>query len=56
VTPWLDDMQWPMQFDVSVGVQQGNQKLLKQVNQVLDRRRGEIRRLLASYRVPLVQQ
>jgi mxaJ protein len=56
VTPWLDDMQWPMQFDVSVGVQQGNQKLLKQVNQVLDRRSGEIRRLLASYRVPLVQQ
>ena len=56
VTPWLDDMQWPMRFDVSVGVQQGNQKLLKQVNQVLDGRSGDIRRLLASYRVPLVQQ
>ena len=56
VTPWLDDMQWPMQFDVSVGVQRDNQKLLKQVNQVLDRRSGDIRRLLASYRVPLVQQ
>ena len=56
VTPWFSDDQWPMQFDVSVGVQKSNQKLLKQVNQVLDRRSGDIRRLLASYHVPLVQQ
>lgn len=56
VTPWLDDMQWPMQFDVSVGVQQANQPLLKQVNQVLDKHSADIRRLLATYRVPLVQQ
>ena len=34
VTPWLDDMQWPMQFDVSVGVQKDNQPLLKQVDQI----------------------
>ncbi|MGZ2410758.1 quinoprotein dehydrogenase-associated probable ABC transporter substrate-binding protein [Sphingomonas sp. F9_3S_D5_B_2] len=56
VTPWLDDMQWPMQFDISVGVQKTNQPLLKDVDRVLRRRRGDIQRLLASYHVPLVQQ
>ena len=56
VTPWLDDMQWPMQFDVSVGIQKDNQPLLKQVDRILARRREDIRRLLASYHVPLVEQ
>ena len=56
VTPWLDDMQWPMQFDVSVGIQKDNQPLLKQVDRILHRRKEEIRRLLASYHVPLVEQ
>jgi len=54
VTPWLADMQWPMQFDISVGVQKDNQKLLKQIDQVISRRSGEIRKLLASYDVPTV--
>jgi mxaJ protein len=55
VTPWFADQQWPMQFDVSVGVQKDNQKLLKQIDRVLVRRKGEIRSLLAAYRVPLVE-
>jgi mxaJ protein len=55
VTPWLADQQWPMQFDVSVGVQKDNQKLLKGIDQVLARRKGEIRRLLATYRVPVIE-
>lgn len=54
VTPWLADEQWPMQFDVSVGVQNGNQKLLKQIDGVLARRAGEIDKLLAAYHVPTV--
>lgn len=53
VTPWFADQQWPMQFDVSVGVQKNNQKLLKQIDRVLMRRSGDIRRLLDSYHVPL---
>jgi mxaJ protein len=53
VTPWLADQQWPMQFDISVGVQKDNQKLLKDIDRVLARRSAEIRRLLAAYRVPL---
>lgn len=54
VTPWLADTQWPMQFDISVGVQKDNQKLLKQIDQVISRRSGEIRKLLAGYDVPMV--
>ena len=56
VTPWLADMQWPMQFDISVGVQKDNQKLLKEIDQVLDQRAGDIRKLLAQYHVPVVRQ
>jgi mxaJ protein len=55
VTPWMDAMQWPMQFDVSVGVRKDDQKLLKQIDGVLAARSGEIRKLLASYHVPVVE-
>jgi mxaJ protein len=54
VTPWFADQQWPMQFDVSVGVQKDNQKLLNEIDGILERRSGDIRRLLASYHVPVV--
>jgi mxaJ protein len=56
VTPWLADMEWPMQFDISVGVQKDNQKLLKEIDAVLAHRSGEIRKLLAAYHVPIVEQ
>jgi mxaJ protein len=56
VTPWFADQQWPMQFDVSVGVQKDDQKLLKAIDRVLVRRNDEIKRLLAAYRVPIVHQ
>src|SRR5438270_8616947 len=55
VTPWFADNQWPMQFDISVGVQKDDQKLLKQIDRVLSRRSGDIARLLAGYHVPTVQ-
>jgi mxaJ protein len=54
VTPWMADMQWPMQFDISVGVQKNDQKLLKQIDGVLDRRSRDIRKLLDAYHVPVV--
>jgi mxaJ protein len=54
VTPWFADQQWPMQFDVSVGVQKNDQKLLNAIDRVLVRRKGDIDRLLAAYHVPLV--
>ena len=54
VTPWMADMEWPMQFDISVGVQKDDQKLLKQIDQVLARRLPDIRKLLNAYHVPVV--
>lgn len=54
VTPWMADMQYPMQFDISVGVQNGNDKLLKEMDQELARRHGDIQRLLNAYHVPLI--
>ena len=55
VTPWMADMQWPMQFDISVGVQKDDTKLLKQIDQVLARRAGDIRKMLNAYHVPLIE-
>jgi mxaJ protein len=52
VTPWLDDTTWPMVFDISVGVQRGDTRLLNEVDGVLAARRGEIQALLDLYRVP----
>jgi mxaJ protein len=54
VTPWMDDMQWPMQFDVSVGMRKDNPRLLNQIDGVLHARSAEIARLLATYHVPTV--
>jgi mxaJ protein len=54
VTPWMADMQWPMQFDISVGVQKNDQKLLKRIDAILARRSGEIRKLLDRYHVPVI--
>lgn len=54
VTPWMADMQWPMQFDISVGVQKNNQQLLKQIDQLLARHSADVKKLLNAYHVPLV--
>jgi mxaJ protein len=54
VTPWMADMQWPMQFDISVGVRKDNQPLLKEIDGVLVRRSADIKALLQEYQVPLV--
>jgi hypothetical protein len=51
----MADMQWPMQFDISVGVQKDDQKLLRQIDGILARRSGDILKLLAEYHVPLVR-
>ena len=43
------------QFDVSVGVQKDNQKLLKEIDRVLIRRKQTIDKLLADYHFPQVR-
>ena len=52
VTPWLDGPQWPMVFDISMGVRRDDVKLRDQLDRVLEKRSGEIARLLAAYAVP----
>jgi mxaJ protein len=52
VTPWLDDTSWPMVYDISVGVQRSDTRLLNEVDRVLAERHGEIEALLDRYRVP----
>lgn len=44
----------PLAFDISMGVRQGDTKLLAQLNGVIERSRIEIRRLLAQYGVPVL--
>lgn len=54
VQPWLDGPQWPMVFDISMGVRRDDLKLRDQLDAVLERRRPEIAALLAAYHVPTV--
>jgi mxaJ protein len=44
--------QWPMAFDVSMGVQPRNTALLNEVNNALERRKVEIDEILRRYSVP----
>ncbi|RAK50789.1 substrate-binding domain-containing protein [Phenylobacterium deserti] len=55
VTPWLDGPQWPMMFDVSMGVRREDAELREALDRVLERRAGEISRLLQAYHVPVMQ-
>jgi mxaJ protein len=55
VQPWLDGPSLPMVFDISMGVNKDDLKLRDQLDQVLEKRSGDIRALLTSYDVPLVQ-
>jgi mxaJ protein len=52
VTPWLDDAQWPMAYDISVGVRKDDPALLRDVDGILARRARAIAALLARYGVP----
>ncbi|MGE5567125.1 MAG: substrate-binding domain-containing protein [Parcubacteria group bacterium] len=55
VKPWLDGPSLPMVFDISMGVRKEDLKLRDRLDQVLEKRAGDIRALLASYHVPVVQ-
>ncbi|MBE2992287.1 quinoprotein dehydrogenase-associated putative ABC transporter substrate-binding protein [Sphingomonas sp. CFBP 13603] len=53
VTPVNDDGQWPMVFDISMGVRRKDKVLLGEVDAVLARESPEIARILKSYGVPI---
>ena len=44
----------PFAFDMSMGVRRGDTRLAAQLNSILERHESEVRRILASYGVPLV--
>ncbi len=48
------DRQLPLSFDISMGVRPGNDALRDKLNEFIVRHRSEIRQLLDSYAVPLV--
>jgi ABC-type amino acid transport substrate-binding protein len=48
------DRQVPLSFDISMGVRPGNEALRQKLNDFIVRHRSEIRQLLNSYAVPLV--
>jgi mxaJ protein len=54
VTPWLDNAQWPMVYDISMGVRKYDPAFQQQVETILARRKSEISALLDRYGVPRV--
>lgn len=52
VTPWLDGAQWPMVYDISMGVRRDEPALRKQVEAILDKERPAIKAILDAYGVP----
>src|ERR1041385_6354618 len=55
VSPQIDQPFLPFVFHISMGVRRGDQEFRDQVEQILERRRGEIDRILEDYRVPRVE-
>ncbi|HYG28121.1 MAG TPA: substrate-binding domain-containing protein [Caulobacteraceae bacterium] len=53
VTPWLDGPQFPMVFDISMGVRKDDAELRATLDAAIERNRPQIARLLADYHVPL---
>ena len=54
VTPTLDDSQWPMVYDISMGVRRDNLQLREQIESILSKERPRIDALLSAYHVPQV--
>ena len=55
VSPQIDQPFLPFVFDISIGVRRGDQELRDQLERVIERRRGDIDRILQDYGVPLVR-
>jgi quinoprotein dehydrogenase-associated probable ABC transporter substrate-binding protein len=56
VSPQIDQPFLPFVFDISMGVRRGDQQLRDEVEQVLEKRRADIDRILDDYHVPRVDQ
>jgi mxaJ protein len=56
VTPWLDDAQWPMVYDISMGVRKDEPELRSAIDKLLARDAAPIAAILSSYGVPRVDE
>jgi len=56
VSPQIDQPFLPFVFDISMGVRRGDQDFKEKLDQILDRRRGEIDQILEAYGVPRADQ
>jgi mxaJ protein len=54
VRPQSDGPQWPMTFEICMGVRRGNLALLARLNKLLDTEQPHIRALLRTYAIPTV--
>jgi mxaJ protein len=54
VTPWLDGPQWPMVFDISLGVRREDRALRRALDRALAARRDQVEAVLDAYHVPRV--
>ena len=55
LSPQIDQPFLPFVFDISMGVRRGDQEFRDQIEQILEKRRPEIDRILYDYRVPRVE-
>jgi mxaJ protein len=53
VTPWLDDAQWPMVYDISMGVRRGDATLRREIEQILEKETPIIRDILNRFDIPI---
>jgi mxaJ protein len=54
VSPLIDGPMLPMTFDISMGVRKEDRALRRELDDVLERKREEIGKLLSEYGVPLI--
>lgn len=52
VTPWLDQAQWPMTYDISMGVRRDQPELKDKVETILEKDASEIAAILRDYGIP----
>jgi mxaJ protein len=53
VSPTVEDGQWPMTYEIAMGVRQGQGRLRATIEQILEKERPTIARILADYAVPV---
>jgi ABC-type amino acid transport substrate-binding protein len=55
VSPPVDPPSLAFVFDISMGVRRGEDALKQELEAILDRKQGDIRRILETYGVPLIE-